>query len=273
MDTTAIDSLVLSFKGHPINLHYKPWESGILKKKVVGIEFEKEIGNNYGKMHSLLSELTAAAKTIDDLIFVIRIATDSLPAVRAVESARFNLMECFLVLKHSLAGINEPNGPGENPAADVRFYKENDLAVLKKIAYTSFTRSRFHMDENIDNNLASKTRESWLENSCNGRASFVLVSTDGKEPGGFLICKEKKDELGNRYANLDLMAVNPARRKQGQGRKLVSFFLTECRNRSYDYALVGTQAHNTLSVGLYEKSGFRIHNTFYTYHLHSKDIK
>ncbi|MFE3839366.1 ribosomal protein S18-alanine N-acetyltransferase [Pseudogemmobacter sonorensis] len=76
---------------------------------------------------------------------------------------------------------------------------------------------------------------------------FVL-----EEAGGFLIGRAIAGE-----AELLTLAVAPARRRQGLGRRLVEGFLTRARALQAETAFLEVSAENPAAIALYESLGFR----------------
>jgi len=248
-------------------LEFKPWESSILKRNVYNLNLEDNF--NYGKIGYLANKLNEIEQTILTkqlpVMISTRIKTDNSTAVRLLENSGFRLMECYVRLKHNLKNI--PCASGKNTIKD---YNSKYIKLVTKIAQNSFTFSRFHFDENISKELADETRKSWVENSCKGRAEKIYISEKNEKITGFVICKVKNDEK-QKICNLDLIAVDKQYRQQRIAYDLTIEFLKYAKNNNFGYAIVGTQAHNIPSLKLYEKTGFEISETFYTYHKHLKN--
>jgi len=191
-----------------------------------------------------------------------RINTANLTACRALENTGFHLIECYLELEHNLKNI-----PSVKTEANISPFIERELYQLEKIALESFRYSRFHMDPEISKPGADRSRAEWVKNACMGRAELVLVSHESDMPSGFVICM-KSTINQSVIGKLDLIAVHPSYRRRTIGYYLTIAFLTHCKNQGYSSAHVGTQAHNIPSLRMYDKAGFVIKNSFYSYHKH-----
>lgn len=75
----------------------------------------------------------------------------------------------------------------------------------------------------------------------------VLVS----EPGGFALGQVMADE-----AELLTIAVAPAQRRLGLGRRLLGAFLSACAARGASAVFLEVDAGNTAALGLYQSAGF-----------------
>lgn len=108
-----------------------------------------------------------------------------------------------------------------------------DLAELARIHAASFTTPRAWGQAEIDSLLASPH-------------VFLLPALQG-----FLIGRAVAGE-----AELLTLAVDPAARRQGLGRRLLGDFLTRARAAGADRAFLEVSAENPAAIALYESAGF-----------------
>jgi ribosomal-protein-alanine N-acetyltransferase len=71
------------------------------------------------------------------------------------------------------------------------------------------------------------------------------------EPGGFALGQVMADE-----AELLTIAVAPAQRRLGLGRRLLGAFLSACAARGASAVFLEVDAGNTAALGLYQSAGF-----------------
>lgn len=260
-----IDFLNSELNQQGMRLTEKTWESGILHRNVIALTWDVDCESSCEKDKSwthALQKIQERLKPAKPCLLFARIPASNQAALRALENTGFHLIECYLELEHSLENIPQRTGKNE-----IRPLQTKEILELEKIALASFQYSRFHVDPFIDRSQADITRSEWVKNACRGRADFVFVAHVDQQPVGFLTCMK---QLSKRITTgiLDLIAVHPAYRDHKIGYDLTSEFLTYCRNQKYFSARVGTQAHNIPSLRLYEKVGFLMSRTFFSYHKH-----
>ena len=237
----------------------KEWETEILNTNVYGFQFNQSFNNLSLEKKEIIYNKNFP-ELDDKMLLTTRISTQEHHTRWFLESQQWKCIECYIELKHELTLKNDITN-----LIEVRDYSSDDLQYLEKIAEDSFSQDRFHIDENIEKNYADNSRKTWLQNACKGRAKRVLVAQVDNKPVGFLLVMEKiKDN--KTYGVLDLIAVDKSCRGKHVGVSLVNSFLTFCKENKYCYAMVGTQAHNLVSLRLYEKCGFMINNTSYSFH-------
>lgn len=141
---------------------------------------------------------------------------------------------------------------------------------IRKIARSSFTLSRFHLDPHLDRCQADRSREDWIINILKGRGGCIysLDSSSGSV-NGFIGFKDTTLETtGTRltYNTIELIAVHPEHHGKAIGAHLIKHYLTVMKRRGTSFFLVGTQAKNVASIRLYEKCLFKLLSCRYTYH-------
>lgn len=239
---------------------YKPWESNLLNLNVIDLVWNSQPEEKISV--AALRGLERRLAAFKPCLLTARILTLNQKARRVLEDSGFHLMECYLEFEHNLELI--PSVPGK---ISIRPFLKDDIPELEKIAFVSFQYDRFHMDSQIKPAQANATRSAWVKNACLGRAKAVFVAEIDSRPAGFVVCKEKK--LGsNKMGILDLIAVHTDYRGRKLGSAMVAEFLKFCRKQHYYSGKTGTQAHNIPSVAMYEKAGFLMAQSYYTYHKH-----
>jgi len=194
----------------------------------------------------------------DDRWFIYtRAPTNGLELINALENASFRFVESNLQLEKSMNPMPEPIDLNR-----VRFAGPEDEVVVSSVSEHSFTYSRFHLDPAISNNLADKVKTAWAANYFAGqRGDAMVVAEDQGKVAGFLQLLFQGDVLV-----IDLIAVDPARRKMGLAHDMIAF--ARCNLPGFRLFRVGTQVSNVPSIRLYEKLGFRVVKSQYILHRH-----
>ena len=245
-----------------LELVAKPWESGILDRNVFQfkwLEHRNDVEENWTQA---IESALATSRTMLPCLFSVRLPASEAGARRTLENCGFRLIECYLEFRHELKEIQSASG--WNP---IREFRPEEIPELRRIAFDSFEFSRFHSDPEIDREAANRSRADWVENGCKGYAKSVLVAEVDGRPGGFLLARESISGA-ERVGILDLIGVAPKNRRKRLGWDLTVAFLRHCRDKGYDEGKVGTQAHNIASVRMYERAGFLLSETSYSYHKH-----
>ena len=91
--------------------------------------------------------------------------------------------------------------------------------------------------------------------------SFLLVADDdGSAVGYALVTFHDRDDsnaTGDRFAELQSLAVTPGRRGEGLGTTLLHEVYREVRRRGAAEMVIGVLATNVAAMRLYEREGFR----------------
>ena len=263
----VIQSITVESPQLGIELIENPWETKLLSRNVIALVFNSQCESMLESQREeswtqALQKFQLKLEEFNPCLLTSRITALNQQATRALENSGFHLMECYLELEHNLKRI-----PSMIGKAIIRPFHKNEISQLEKIAFESFQYSRFHMDPLLRSAEANISRSEWVRNSCRGDAKAVFVAEVDQRPAGFVICKEKALGPGS-VGNLDLIAVHPDYRNRKLGYNLTVEFLRFCRSQKYSLAKVGTQAHNIPSIRIYEKIGFLMSHTYYSYHKH-----
>lgn len=147
---------------------------------------------------------------------------------------------------------------------NIRFANSTDEQAIKDLAKTSFKYSRFHLDPQISEKVASKIKEEWAGNYFNGnRGKWMVVAEYNSKVVGFLQILSKSDNI----IIIDLIAVNEKNRGKGFAKDMISYAFINCLHNDGKIE-VGTQITNIASLDLYTKLGFRISSSSYVLHMH-----
>jgi len=144
----------------------------------------------------------------------------------------------------------------------VRDFVEQDIPALREIAATSHRDSRFYYDGGFAVPLCDALYETWIEKSCHGWATNVLVAEWEGRPVGYSTCHVKSPEIGQ----IGLTGLHSGARGKGLGQDLVNQDVFWFNQQGVETVRVVTQGRNTQAQRLYEKCGFLTRTVELWYH-------
>lgn len=148
-----------------------------------------------------------------------------------------------------------PPAPGVRPAADT------DIPALKAIARVSHRDTRFYADPRFDRARCDDLYELWIEKSCRGWASHVIVAERHGAPVGYLTCHLEAEQ-----GRIGLVGVSASSRGQGSGSALVGEALRWFAQAGARRASVATQGRNEAGLRLYQRAGFSVADFRLSFH-------
>ena len=229
------------------------WLASLFKRRVYRLKLDPAL---IQAPASILRELSSRLQE-GKVFCYAKVGTADLGGMGILESLRFNLIETNVTLKKK---IGTTAGPAEE--VDVRFAQDQDREGVKALAARNFIYSRFHMDPLIPRDLANEVKAGWAENFFfKKRGDNMVVAYEGASLAGFLqLLYSGKDLV------IDLIAVEEKFRHMGIARAMIHF--AETALKEFEEMVVGTQIANVPSIRLYEKLGFRVASSVYTFHYH-----
>lgn len=143
-----------------------------------------------------------------------------------------------------------------------------DTETLKKLAKNLFIHDRWHRDPNINDGVARKLKEQWIENYFFGRrGDYCLVKKYNNFIAGFLLLIKKPNQF-----TIDLIGVDAQFQGLGVGRQLINEIAQHIQEPSFELN-VTSQTSNTRALSLYESLGFEQKSKSDTWHYHKKKIR
>ena len=135
---------------------------------------------------------------------------------------------------------------------------------LLDLAFQSGVYSRFKKDVNFKNNEFERLYIKWITNSVVDKNSLVvfIYELDDKILG-FVTVDKKSDT----HASIGLIAVELNSRGQGIGVKLLNQVKRYLLNNGFQKLSLVTQGDNIPALKLYQKAGFYIEESSFTYHI------
>ena len=125
------------------------------------------------------------------------------------------------------------------------------------IAGTAFTEDRLHKDPEVPDQLASRQKMRFTEESFDESERSIYIARQGKNVHGFVIVTADRE-----YCTINLIAVDRRHRKKGIAKRLLAYLAA-----AYKQPIVaGTQATNDSSLALYKSAGFTKHLSYRSFH-------
>jgi ribosomal protein S18 acetylase RimI-like enzyme len=189
-----------------------------------------------------------------------KISTNCLNIWQCLEKADFKLIDTNV--RFELHG-NISSKIKQRQEIEICFAEKKHQKAAGKIAKNHFIYSRFHLDPLIENDIANKIKQKWVENYFLGkRGDQMILALLNNEPIGFLQLIIEDGEL-----LIDLIGVD----KKAQGKGVASSIIQFASNNIKRSCIkVGTQIGNLPSINLYQKLGFTFAGSDYIFHYHSK---
>ena len=172
----------------------------------------------------------------------------------------FRLVDTNVQLERDVAGMwySEPLMPGD----EVRFAEAGDQQAVEDVAGNSFRLTRFHLDPLVATGAADAIKRAWAANFFSGRrGDWMVVATHESRVCGFLQLLSRDDVL-----LIDLIALDAAAQGRRLAGRMIEFAAQNCPG--FRKMKVGTQVANVRSLRLYERLGFRVGQSSYTFHYH-----
>jgi dTDP-4-amino-4,6-dideoxy-D-galactose acyltransferase len=181
--------------------------------------------------------------------------------IRLAENSGFQFVDIRITLDNHLPESNAVNSLCFN--GQIRPCLPVDVPILRKIAMSGHSNSRFYYDTNFPLDKCDLLYATWIEKSCNGYADFVFVAENHSTLLGYISCHLLGDDKGS----IGLMGVDKVSQGKGIGMALVSSAMDWFSTNNVTEVNVVTQGSNIPAQRMYQKSGFRTSSVQLWYHL------
>lgn len=215
------------------------------------LRMEEPAASQRGPLHDALARLHPGPFFVDAKVPVARLDLATL-----VTDAGLRLIDTNLQFRKACTARKV------EPRNTCRFARPADAAAVAAVAARSFVYSRFHLDPQIDREVANRLKGAWARNYFTGRRGeqMVLAEVEGQVAGFNQLLRGPDDEL-----IIDLIAIAPEYQRRGLGRALCQYAEVNGGGRAL---LVGSQVVNTAAIRLYTGLGFHLVGASYVFHLH-----
>jgi ribosomal protein S18 acetylase RimI-like enzyme len=136
-----------------------------------------------------------------------------------------------------------------------------DVAVLRDIARTAHTQTRFFFDGRFPRERCETLYELWIEQSVHGHADHVVVPEIHGAAAGYVTCH--RDGHAGR---IGLVGLHESARGRGVGVAMIRAALEWFASQHIGEVSVVTQGRNVAASRLYERCGFEMRSALATYH-------
>lgn len=193
-----------------------------------------------------------------DCVYLLVEAGDG-PTIRLAERRGFQQVDIRLTLSRRLDELVQLKPRKE---INVRPCRAEDVSALRAIAGASHSDTRFYFDPNFDRAACERLYQTWIEKSCHGYASQVLVACLGDQVAGYFSC----DRLDAERGQIGLVGVAAAARGQQVGSALLEAGLGWFWEQGLRQVSVVTQGRNVPAQRLYQRQGFLTERVELWYH-------
>ncbi len=154
-----------------------------------------------------------------------------------------------------------PDAPPDAPDPEIRLACEADLPVLRELAASAHTNSRFWRDPGFARERCAELYSIWIERDLHELATVFVPGPVG-EPRGYVTATyfSGKPAVG-------LLAVAPSARRQGLGKRLMLHAFEHVRAAGHQRMGFITQGPDNIALRLYESLGSRVERLEVWHHL------
>ena len=251
------------------------WESRVLGSRVYGISHlvAAPPDTGEGTVLGLLLEhvLTTAADQGAETVHCRRLTDDTL-ACQALERKGFLLVDTQLVYgfaMEDLAGVRSPSDE-KSGGCRLRLAGSADTEELAELARMSFDHhfGRFHSDQRLSREAASRVYEQWIRSSLAGYADWTVVAEVAGRLAACSIWRKptaREAALSTRIGHYSLGAVHPDFQQRGLFTEVTEYGLALFRGIS-DCVVGPTHVNNYGVQRGYARMGWRIVDAHHTFH-------
>jgi len=225
------------------------------------------LGTEDSAWHVVREEISRALReSVGDSFFHAKIPVERVEQVAALTSAGFAVVDVNVTYSRDSGPPGEATGT-ERAEIEIRPLTAVEGTDVIELASRCFTRSRFHLDPIMPDEVANRINEAWVADYVEGKRGELLDGAflEGRLVGFNAVLRANVE--GKEALVIDLIGVDPAYQGLGIGRALVTRFLSWSEGRCAEVR-VGTQVANTPAVRLYERFGFRLTEARYVLHAH-----
>lgn len=219
---SAARALLAARGGTPLGLLIyadNPWETNLFGRKAVTINaflVDSSAPDRLSIAQSLLDHALRDAVSRGTKFLLGKTYTDDLTSIHAFESRGFQLMDTVVDCTYDyrrtpLASIQPPALP---EGVSLRLAVPADRDELSTVAGASFREhfGRYHADERLGHDLATRAYEQWMRSSLDGYADWIHLALAGGRIVGFSIWKrpsKAESQLRVRVGHYSIAGIHP----------------------------------------------------------------
>lgn len=219
---SAARAFFITRSGAPLGLLIyadNPWETDLFGKRAATINTFVVDGSAPDKLsvaQSLLDHAIQDATSRGAQFLLGKTYTDDLTCIHALESRGFQLMDTIVdcvydVRRTPLGSIQAPVLP---EGVSLRLAAPSDREELSAVAGASFREhfGRYHADERLGRDLATKAYEQWMRSSLDGYADWIYLAIAADKIVGFSVWKrpsKAESQLKVRVGHYSIAGIHP----------------------------------------------------------------
>lgn len=235
---------------------YLQWDSDFFGKRIAKVTEKQLTPGNYPAIRGWCLD-----NQIDCLFFLAE--TSDSESIRLAEDNNFRLVEVRVTLELLLKNQDRITQRWSNPEIQIRPANSGDRAALVAMSENSYTNSRWYFDPCFEQEKCDSYYQTWISNSLDGYADYVLVAEKNGEVLGYLSGDHSKKD---KPATYDLLAVHEKARGLGIGPALAYSGVDYHAKMGTKKILAVTQGRNIVLSRLLMKVGFILKNVQLYYH-------
>ncbi|MDI9311574.1 MAG: GNAT family N-acetyltransferase [Limnohabitans sp.] len=225
------------------------WDSDFFKKKIAKIDLQ-DIELNSTQINRLIADSSF------DLIYCFAQADEG--EIPFITSMLHHAM--WVDGKATYLKTVEAKSIDENPFFESVRHIDEDLYDL---AIQTGVYSRFHVDNNFEQNQYKELYKKWIENSVNRTiADEVIVYKENQKNLALITLGIK-----NARTDIGLLGVDEHARGKGIASQLLAYAECYAANKNFKEMQVVTQTQNEPACRLYEKYGFYVDSLVNIFHI------
>jgi len=239
-----------------MDFFYVPWDSHIFNKNVAQISNLKILKAKNALNDFELYQKWCSQKEID--LSSCRLPHSQVNESHLLESKGFKFIELnYQPILANLALLSLPASSIEIIEAE-----ECDKTALANVAEIIFHNERFHIDPNIETNLANKRYRTWVENAFKQDHQKIFKCILNTEIIAFFVVEYPK--FGHCFWSL--VGVLPEFQGKGLGKKVWRAMLKHHQEELISTVSTSISSHNIPVFNLYVALGFRFPEPYTTFH-------
>ena len=188
------------------------------------------------------------------LLMVTRIPPAAIAMAQALTAVGFYPVETLLDMHFPLSRFKPIIDP---PPKHLRLRRAtpDDLPFVLRIATSTFSTDRFHLDPNLPSDKADRRYASWVENVFRGQEpTYILEDRRGPHVVGFTYIHD----VGPKIFDMSLAGVDPEHLNSGAGVVLYQLMMVECRALGYKSGVSRISINNLNALKLSLRLGCTI---------------
>lgn len=199
--------------------------------------------------------------------FDCRVSTADKNAIQALENAGFRFVGNEVYMARSLVQSPVPKEYGQTDCIPCPYELQTEVLELAKKTHFH---NRYMYDPEVRHQDAVNVYRKYLADLGFKKEFRTMIMRNGQKLLGFIFYKYNNvlsQIVGNKYASLDFIAVNPEAQNSGVGEALNKAALFDLVRSSATHVVVRTFGSNYPAIRICQKVGFKITSSDLHFHL------